>query len=100
MNEGKDEEAAWLVYPLVNSHRTMERSTIFGKSTISYYFDWAIFQFANCKKLPEGKCQPLENRLENPVPIKHIPRNHGDGMGYLDLVATSDCTTTVAKGVS
>jgi hypothetical protein len=30
-----------VVYPLVNSHITMERSTIFDGKI--HYFDWAIF---------------------------------------------------------
>ena len=39
-------------YPLVNCYITMERSTIFNWKID--YFDWAIFQFANCKRWPEA----------------------------------------------
>ena len=40
-------------YPLVNCYITNWKITISSGKT--HYFDWAIFQLANCKKLPEGK---------------------------------------------
>ena len=44
-----------VIYPLVNSHITMERSTIFhGKI---HYFDWVIFN--SYVKLPEGNQQQV-----------------------------------------
>ena len=42
-----------LGYPLVNVYITMENHHVINGKI--HYFDWVIFQFANCKRLPEGK---------------------------------------------
>ena len=43
-----------MAYPAWQTNITMERSTIaMGKL---HYFDWAIFQFADCQRLAEGRC--------------------------------------------
>ena len=39
-----------VIYPLVNLQKTMENHHVINGYI--HYFDWAIFQFANCNRLP------------------------------------------------
>ena len=50
-----------MMYPLVNVYITTENHHFNGTM---HYFDWAIFQFANCRCLPEGMYAKIDTNLE------------------------------------